>query len=102
MSGSSAAPIINERFILFTLAAVQFTHIMDFMIMMPLGPEFMRAFGITPTQFGFLVSSYSFSAGAAGFAAGFFMDRFDRKRARWRRIISCCFWLAPSQVASVA
>ncbi len=66
---------------MFTLAAVQFTHIMDFMIMMPLGPEFMRAFGITPTQFGFLVSSYSFSAGLAGFTAGFFMDRFDRKRA---------------------
>jgi predicted MFS family arabinose efflux permease len=60
---------------------VQFTHMMDFMIMMPLGPQFMRAFGITPTQFGFLVSSYSFSAGAAGFAAGFFMDRFDRKHA---------------------
>ena len=81
MSGSSTTPRFNERFLLFTLAAVQFTHIMDFMIMMPLGPEFMRAFGITPTQFGFLVSSYSFSAGAAGFAAGFFMDRFDRKRA---------------------
>jgi len=81
MSGSAPIPRINERLLLFTLAAVQFTHIMDFMIMMPLGPEFMRAFGISPTQFGFLVSSYSFSAGVAGFAAGFFMDRFDRKRA---------------------
>lgn len=81
MSGSAPTPRINERLLLFTLAAVQFTHIMDFMIMMPLGPQFMRAFAITPTQFGLLVSSYSFSAGAMGFTAGFFMDRFDRKRA---------------------
>lgn len=70
-----------ERLLLLTLAAVQFTHIMDFMIMMPLGPQFMRSFGITPTEFGFLVSSYLFSAGVLGFAAGFFMDKFDRKRA---------------------
>jgi predicted MFS family arabinose efflux permease len=74
-------PRHNERLLLYTLATVQFTHIMDFMIMMPLGPQFMRSFGISPTQFGFLVSAYSFSAGALGFATGFFMDRFDRKRA---------------------
>ena len=71
----------RERILLYTLAAVQFTHTMDFMIMMPLGPQFMRTFGISPTQFGFLVSIYSFSAGALGFAAGFFMDKFDRRRA---------------------
>ncbi len=73
--------LIRERALLVTLAAIQFTHIMDFMIMIPLGPQFMRAFSISPTQFGFLVSSYSFSAGAFALAAGFFMDRFDRKRA---------------------
>lgn len=78
----SAAPRKSgESAILAVLAAVQFTHIMDFMIMMPLGPQFMRAFGITPTQFGLLVSTYSFAAGATGFLAGFWMDRFDRKRA---------------------
>jgi predicted MFS family arabinose efflux permease len=54
---------INERRLFYTLAAVQFTHIMDFMIMMPLGPQFRHAFGITPTQFGFSVSVYTFSAG---------------------------------------
>jgi predicted MFS family arabinose efflux permease len=74
-------PHHRERLLLFTLAAVQFTHIMDFMIMMPLGPQFMRSFGITPTQFGFLVSIYSFAAGLLGFATGFFMDKLDRKRA---------------------
>jgi len=74
-------PRLHEGALLATLAVIQFTHIMDFMIMMPLGPQFMRVFSITPTQFGFLISSYSFSAGAFALAAGFFMDRFDRKRA---------------------
>ena len=61
------------------LAMVQFTHIMDFMIMMPLGPQLMRLFEITPRQFGFLVSAYTFTAGISGFAGAFFVDRFDRK-----------------------
>jgi predicted MFS family arabinose efflux permease len=81
MSAPGHPTRINERLLLSTLAAVQFTHIMDFMIMMPLGPQFMRAFAITPTQFGFLVAIYSASAGAMGLAAGFVMDKFDRKRA---------------------
>jgi predicted MFS family arabinose efflux permease len=72
---------INESTLLFLLAAVQFTHIMDFMIMMPLGPQFMRAFGISPSLFSWLVGAYSCSAGLMGFIAGLFMDRFDRKRA---------------------
>ena len=80
-AANKTAPLIRERALLVTLAAIQFTHFLDFMIMMPLGPQFMRAFSITPTQFGFLVSSYSFSAGVFALAAGFFMDRFDRKRA---------------------
>lgn len=56
-----------------------FTHIMDFMIMMPLGSQLMRIFEIDPQQFSLLVSSYTFSAGAAGFIAAFQIDRFDRK-----------------------
>lgn len=71
----------RERWILLTLAAIQFTHIMDFMIMMPLGPQLMRLFAITPQQFGLLVSAYTFSAGLFGFLATFFIDRYDRKKA---------------------
>ena len=71
----------KERILLFILAAALFTHIMDFMIMMPLGPQLMRLFDITPQQFSFLVSSYTFSAGASGIVAAFFIDRFDRKSA---------------------
>jgi predicted MFS family arabinose efflux permease len=70
----------KERLLLLTLAAINFTNIMDFMIMMPLGPQLMRLFDITPQQFGLVVSAYTFSAGIAGFGAAFIVDRFDRKR----------------------
>ncbi|MCM2282171.1 MAG: MFS transporter, partial [Bdellovibrionaceae bacterium] len=71
----------EEVWLLLLLAGVQFTHIMDFMIMMPLGPQLMRLFVITPRDFAFLVSTYQFAAGICGFVAAFFVDRFDRKRS---------------------
>ncbi len=63
------------------MSMIQFIHIVDFMILMPLGPQLMRLFGITTTQFGLLVSIYTISAGVSGFLASFFIDRFDRKRS---------------------
>src|SRR6185369_5945726 len=72
---------VNERLLLFVLAAIQFTTVVDFLIIMPLGPQYMRVFAITPGQFGLIVSAYAISAGISGIAAGFFLDRFDRKRA---------------------
>ena len=71
----------KEKLILFVLAAVQFTHIVDFMIMMPLGPQLMRIFKINPQQFSLIVASYTFSAGIFGFLGAFIIDRFDRKTA---------------------
>jgi len=71
--------ISKERIFLLILASAMFTHIMDFMIMMPLGPQLMRLFDISPQQFSFLVSSYTFTAGGSGFLAAFLIDRFDRK-----------------------
>ncbi|MDB6094664.1 MAG: sugar permease [Verrucomicrobia bacterium] len=71
----------RERATLLTLGAVQFTHILDFMIMMPLGAQLMRVFQITPSQFTHLVACYGLAAAISGFIGGFFMDRFDRKRA---------------------
>jgi predicted MFS family arabinose efflux permease len=70
----------KEKAVLFLLAAIQFTHIVDFMIMMPLGPQLMRLFEISPAEFSWLVSSYTFSAGIMGFIGAFFLDRFDRKK----------------------
>jgi predicted MFS family arabinose efflux permease len=62
------------------LAFVQFTVILDFMIMSPLGAIMMPALNITATQFGVAVSAYAFSAGISGILAAGFADRFDRKR----------------------
>jgi predicted MFS family arabinose efflux permease len=70
----------GEVVLLLVLAGIQFTHIMDFMIMMPLGPQLMRVMLISPQQFGLLVSAYTFTAAAAAFAAAFYTDRFDRKK----------------------
>lgn len=69
----------SEMLLLVLMALIQFSHIVDFMIMMPLGPQLMRLFQISPEKFGLLVSSYTFSAGVSGFLASFFIDRFDRK-----------------------
>lgn len=69
----------RERALLWTLAAVQFTHIVDFMVMMPLGPQLTVLFGISDAQFGLLVSAYTFAAGAAGLAASLVIDRYSRR-----------------------
>lgn len=76
-----ALPPRRELGTLLTLGAVQFTHILDFMIMMPLGAQLMDVFNITPAQFTHLVASYGLAAAISGFAGGFVLDRFDRKRS---------------------
>jgi predicted MFS family arabinose efflux permease len=70
----------RERWLLLTLAGIQFTHILDFMIMMPLGPQFTVLFGISNAQFGLLVSAYTLSAGFSGLMAATYIDRFSRKQ----------------------
>ncbi|QWE25752.1 MFS transporter [Polynucleobacter sp. AP-Elch-400A-B2] len=69
----------KEYFFLFSLAGIQFTHILDFMIMMPLGPEFIRELNINTHEFGLLLSSYTFAAALAGVFATYFVDRFERR-----------------------
>jgi len=70
----------RENYLLLTLAGIQFINILDFMIMMPLGPILMSEFGMSTHEFGLLVSSYSFSAALSGLLAATFVDRFERKR----------------------
>ncbi|MGE0615036.1 MAG: MFS transporter [Bacteriovoracia bacterium] len=69
-----------EKFVVGILAFLQFTIILDFMILSPLGAILMPTLNITPSQFGFVVSVYAFSAGISGFLSAGFADRFDRKR----------------------
>ena len=70
----------KERWVLLTLAGIQLTHILDFMVMMPLGPQFTELFQISDAQFGALVSAYTFAAGLSGLMASAYLDRIDRKR----------------------
>jgi MFS transporter, DHA1 family, inner membrane transport protein len=73
-------PLI-EWLLLLMLAAVQFTVAVDFVIMMPLGPQLMRIFAIDTPAFNLAVSAYAGAAGLSGLGAAFFLDRFDRKTA---------------------
>ncbi|MDR1818603.1 MAG: MFS transporter [Puniceicoccales bacterium] len=87
--------------LLLILTAIQFTHCLDFMIILPLGEDLMREFKITPAQFGQMTAAYSLAAAAAGFAAGFVMDRIPRHRALlvlYAGLTAATFWsaLAPS------
>ncbi len=70
----------RENYLLLTLAGIQFSHILDFMIIMPLGPVLISAFYMGTHEFGLLVASYSFSAALSGLLAATFVDRFERKR----------------------
>jgi predicted MFS family arabinose efflux permease len=69
-----------QKFIAAILAFLNFTVILDFMILSPLGAQLMPALQISPVQFGLLVSTYAFSAGLSGILAAGFADRFDRKK----------------------
>jgi predicted MFS family arabinose efflux permease len=72
---------VSERFMLLLVSAVQFVNILDFMIVMPLGPDFAKALGIPSSHLGLIGGSYTASAAVAGIVGAFFLDRFDRRRA---------------------
>jgi predicted MFS family arabinose efflux permease len=78
----------HERRLLWLLALTQFTLIMDFMVMMPLGPQIMSAFSIAPAAFATAVSAYSWCSGLSGLFAATYIDRFDR-----RRLLLCVYAL---------
>jgi len=69
-----------QRMVVIILAVTQFTVILDFMIMSPLGDILMKSMHLSPSAFGLAVSAYAFSAGVSGFLTAGFSDRFDRKK----------------------
>ncbi len=82
-TGAAAPPVefsSYQKLVVALLAFLQFTIILDFMILSPLGPILMPALSISTHQFGLVVSVYAFSAGVAGILAAGFADRFDRKK----------------------
>lgn len=72
---------LRERVLLTVLAAVQFVHVLDSLIVMPLAAELMKHMELTTSQFGALVSSYNLAAACAGLLGAFMIDHFDRKSA---------------------
>jgi predicted MFS family arabinose efflux permease len=80
-AGTPAAAFTSyQKFVVAVLAFLQFTIVLDFMMLAPLGALVMPALGITPSQFGLVVSTYAFSAGLSGLLTAGFADRFDRKK----------------------
>lgn len=78
---AAAAPFTPyQKLVVAVLAFIQFTLVLDFMILSPLGAFLLPELGITTAQFGLVVSVYAFSAGVSGILAAGFADRFDRKR----------------------
>src|SRR5436190_7354339 len=69
----------SEWGLILVLVAIQFTHMVDFVIIMPLGKRLMAELNINESQFASIVSVYAWSAGIMSLLASFVMDRFDRK-----------------------
>ncbi|WP_129714487.1 MFS transporter [Pedobacter sp. SYP-B3415] len=69
-----------QKLVIFILAMTQFTVVLDFMVMSPMGDILMKSLSLKPDQFGLAVSAYAFSAGASGLLTAGFADRFDRKK----------------------
>ena len=69
-----------QVFIIAILSILQFTVILDFMVLSPLGAMLLPTLHITTAQFGLVVSAYAFSAGASGILAAGFADKYDRKQ----------------------
>lgn len=69
-----------QKMVMTLLAVIQFTIILDFMVISPLGAILMKVLSVKPSQFGLVVSVYAFSAGISGLLAAGFADKYDRKK----------------------
>lgn len=72
---------VSERAVIFLIGAVQFVNILDFVMVMPLGPFFSEGLQIDSAHIGYVAGSYTAAASVAGLAGGYFLDRFDRRKA---------------------
>ncbi len=74
-------PLSSPHLLLVVLAAIQFVHVLDFVVVMPLGAHLMKALSIGPTSLAAFTSAYNFAAAASGLAGAWWLDRFNRKTA---------------------
>ncbi len=109
MSSSAASPISStaKRAVLL-VALVQLVNVLDFMMVMPLGPDFSKSLGIDPADIGIIGGSYTAAAAVAGLLGAEFLDRFGRRRALTGAMLGLSLatiagglsWNLPSLVAS--
>jgi len=69
-----------QKFAIFILAVTQFSVILDFMVMSPMGDMLMKSMNLQTSQFGLAISAYAISAGVSGLLTAGFADKFDRKK----------------------
>lgn len=91
---------ISERNIVALICAVQFINVVDFMMVMPLGPDFAKGLGIPVSQLGLIGGSYTFAGALAGIAGSFFLDKFDRRKALFISILGLAFATALGGLAN--
>lgn len=80
----------SERSIVFLVGAVQFVNILDFMMVMPLGPDFAADLGIPTSHLGYIGGSYTAAAAVTGLVCSFFLERFDRRKALAVAMLGLC------------
>jgi predicted MFS family arabinose efflux permease len=80
----------SERKLIFLLAAVQFVNVLDFMMVMPLGPDFATALGIPTSRLGLVGGIYTASAAVSGLVGALFLDRFDRRSVLGLAMLGLC------------
>src|SRR3954469_19242460 len=81
MSSPSSPKLLSERRLLFLIGAVQFVNILDFVMVMPLGPDLARSLGMRSSDLGLVGGSYTAAAAVSGLIGSLFLDRFDRRSA---------------------
>src|SRR5438270_13526154 len=89
-----SSPRRRELAVVLLVAAVQFVNILDFVMVMPMGPDFAAALGIPTSRLGLIGGSYTAAAAVSGLVGSFFLDRFDRRRALGVAMIGLVFGTA--------
>jgi predicted MFS family arabinose efflux permease len=99
-SAAASPPVASERLIILLVGAIQFVNVLDFMMVMPLGPDFAAALGIPTSQIGVVGGSYTAAAALAGVVGSLFLDRFDRRLALGVTMLGLVFGTALGGLAT--
>ena len=91
-----------ERTLLALLAGVQLVNVLDFMMVMPLGPDFAAALGIPLSRLGLVGGAYTAAAACAGLAGTLVLDRFDRRSALATALAPAGIWQTALQQSALA